>query len=66
VVKEMAKNKPCGPNGFTIEFYQASWSFMSQDLVELVEESRCTKRMHPTLNTTFLDLILKMNKLEEP
>ena len=29
IVKKMAKNKAPGPDGFTIEFYQASWSFMS-------------------------------------
>jgi len=66
VVKKMAKNKAPGPDRFTIEFYQASWSFMSQDLMELVEGSRCTKRMHPALNATFLALIPKTKNSEEP
>lgn len=39
---------------------------MSQDIVELVEESRCTKRMHPALNATFLGLIPKTEKSKEP
>jgi len=66
VVKEMAKNKAPRPDGFTIEFYQASWSFMSQDLADLMEESRCMKRMNPALNATFLALIPKMENTEEP
>lgn len=66
MINKMVKNKAPGPNGFTIEFYQASWSFMSQDLVELVEESRCTKRMYPALNATFLALIPKTRNLDEP
>lgn len=39
---------------------------MSQDIVNVVEESRCTKRMHPTLNATFLSMIPKMENSEEP
>ena len=55
----MAKNKALGPNGFTIEFYQAALSFMGNDLLDIVEESRCTKCMHQGLNATFLALIPK-------
>eukprot|EP00253_Pinus_taeda_P033211 PITA_33211 len=39
-INKMSKNKASGPNGFTIEFYQATWSFMGNDLRDLVEESR--------------------------
>jgi len=39
---------------------------MKQDIVNAVEESRCMKRMHPTWNTTFLELILKLEKVDEP
>lgn len=66
VVKKMAKNKAPGLDEFIIEFYQASWSFMSQDLVELVEESRCTKHMPLALNATFFALIPKTENSEEP
>lgn len=59
VIKNMAKNKAPRPNGFTAEFFQATWAFMSEDLVKLVEESRCTKRMH-------LALIPKTEHSKEP
>ena len=66
VVKKMAKNKAPGPDGFTSKFYQATWNFVSQDIVNAVEESSCTKRMHPSLNSNFLALIPKIEKAEEP
>ena len=66
VIKKMEKNKAPGADGFTTKFYQAMWNFMSQDIVNAMEESRCTKRMHLALNATFLALILKIEKLEEP
>ena len=39
---------------------------MKQDIVKVVEESRCTKRMHPTWNAAFLALIPKLEKADEP
>eukprot|EP00253_Pinus_taeda_P003198 PITA_03198 len=66
VVNKMPKNKAPGPDGFTIEFYQAAWSFMGKDLLDLVEESRCSKRMHQGLNATFLTLIPKNGCSDEP
>lgn len=64
-INKMAKNKAPGPDGFTIKFYQANWSFMVNDLLDLVEESRCSKRMHHGLNATFLALIPKFGCLDE-
>lgn len=65
-VKTMAKNKALGSDGYTAEFFQATWSFMKQDIVKLVEESICTKRIHLAWNTTFLALIPKIEKANEP
>lgn len=65
-IKNMEKNKAPRPDGFTGEFFQATWTFMSEDLVNIVEESRCTKRMHPPLNATFLALIPKTKHSKEP
>lgn len=65
-IKKMAKNKAPGPDGFIAEFYQATSNFMSQDIVNAIEESQSTKRMHPTLNATLLDLIPKTENSKEP
>ena len=42
VIKNTTKNKAPRLDGFAAEFFQATWIFMSEDLVKLVEESRCT------------------------
>lgn len=39
---------------------------MKQEIVNAVEESRCNKRMHPAWNATFLALIPKVEKADEP
>ena len=39
VVKILAKNKALRPDGFTAELFQASWSFIGKDILDLVEES---------------------------
>eukprot|EP00253_Pinus_taeda_P007285 PITA_07285 len=65
-VKTMAKNKAPRPDRYTSEFFQATWSFMRQDIVNAVEESRWMKRMHPAWNATFFALISKTKKAEEP
>eukprot|EP00253_Pinus_taeda_P016706 PITA_16706 len=34
IIKGMKKNKAPGPDKFTVEFYQASWNFLGQDILE--------------------------------
>ena len=62
----MPKNKAPGPDGFTAEFYQASWHFLGKDIVELAEESRRTRQVFSGLNPTFLTLIPKYDKCDTP
>lgn len=62
----MPKNIALGLDGFTIEFYQAAWNFMGNDLLDIVEESRCSKCMDQGLNATFLSLIPKNGCSDEP
>ena len=66
VVKNIPKHKSPGPNGFTAEFYQASWSFMGQDIWEMVEEYRRSRQVYPGLNSTFITLIPKQSQMETP
>lgn len=61
----MLKNIALGLDGFTIEFYEAAWNFMGNDLLDIVEESRCSKCMHQGLNATLLALIPKNGYSEE-
>eukprot|EP00253_Pinus_taeda_P022996 PITA_22996 len=65
VVMNMKKGKAPGPDGFTVEFYQAGWHFLGQEILEVVEESRKKQKIWPGINSTFLTLIPKSNKSED-
>lgn len=62
----MKKNKAPGLGGFTTEFFQATWSFMGIDILEVVEESRRNQKVCHGLNATFITLIPKSSKSEDP
>lgn len=40
IVKGMKRNKAPRPDGFTVEFYQASWKFIGKEILDIVEEAR--------------------------
>eukprot|EP00253_Pinus_taeda_P017577 PITA_17577 len=65
VVLNMKKGKAPGPDGFTVEFYQAGWHFLGQEILEVVEESCLKQKIWPGINSTFLTLIPKSNNSEE-
>eukprot|EP00253_Pinus_taeda_P018598 PITA_18598 len=65
VVMNMKKGKAPRPDGFTVEFYQAGWHFLGQEILEAIEESRLKQKIWPGINSTFLTLIPKSNNSEE-
>eukprot|EP00253_Pinus_taeda_P011982 PITA_11982 len=65
VVKSMKKGTAPGPDGFTVDFFQAGWHFLGKDILDLVEESRINQKVWPALNSTFFALIPKGNNHEE-
>ena len=55
----MEKGKAPGLDGFTIDFFQSCWDLVKDELWEMVEESKRTKRVLKAFNATFLSLIPK-------
>lgn len=58
-VMQMEKGTAPGPNGFTVDFYQFFWDLVKEEVWEIVEESRKSKRNLKAFNATFLTLIPK-------
>eukprot|EP00253_Pinus_taeda_P036396 PITA_36396 len=66
IVKGMKKNKAPRPDGFIVDFYQAGWKFLGQDILDVVEKSRRNQKVCPSLKSTPLSLIPKTTKSENP
>eukprot|EP00253_Pinus_taeda_P031307 PITA_31307 len=49
IVKSMKKGTDPGPDGFTIEFFQASWHFLGGEILESIEESRMNQKIITSL-----------------
>eukprot|EP00253_Pinus_taeda_P024197 PITA_24197 len=64
-VKAMKKGTAPGPDGFTVDFFQAGWHFPGKEILELVEESRMNQKVWPAINSTFYALIPKGDNLED-
>jgi hypothetical protein len=62
VLKGFAKDKSPGPDGWTVEFFIQFFDLVGEDLLEAVEESRKRGEVIRSLNSTFIALILKVNK----
>jgi hypothetical protein len=63
VLKEFMKDKTPGPDGWTVEFCLHFFELVASNLVEAVEEARMTGAMYKGMNTTFIELIPKVNGL---
>eukprot|EP00253_Pinus_taeda_P026591 PITA_26591 len=66
VVRSMPSDKAPGPDGFTINFYKACWNIVKQDIWEIVEDSRRSKTILKSLNSTFIALVPKVEEANTP
>eukprot|EP00253_Pinus_taeda_P015299 PITA_15299 len=65
VVMRMKKGTAPGPDGFTMDFYQAGWHFLGKEILDLVEESQMNQKVWTALNSTFFSLIPKADNSED-
>ena len=63
---QMENGTAPGPDGFMVDFYQFFWDLVKEEVWEIVEESRKSKRILKTFNATFLTLIPKENGANFP
>ena len=61
-LKSFKKDKSPGPDGWPVEFFLAFFDLLGDELVNLVEVSKQTGRVLPSLNSTFIALIPKKDK----
>ena len=61
-LKYFNKDKSPGPDGSPVEFYLSFFDLLRNDLLLLVEESRLTGKVMPSINSTFIILIPKKRK----
>jgi hypothetical protein len=58
----MPKEKSPGPDGWTQELFHSFFDIMGMDILNFVEEYRCTGQIPGDLNATFYALIPKISK----
>jgi hypothetical protein len=58
------KDKSPGPDGWTIEFFLGCYEIIGTDLLKMVEDTRISSRIPPSLNATFIALIPKTDTPE--
>ena len=66
IVKKMVVDKAPGPDSFTTNFFQECWNMVKDEVLEIVEDSRRTHNILKAFNSTFLTLIPKETKADEP
>lgn len=60
VILAMPLNKSPGPDGFSVEFFRASWDIVGKDVVEAVQEFFRNGRLLKDINCTVIALIPKV------
>jgi len=59
------KEKNLEPDGCSVEFFLHFFDLVSEDLLAMVEETRTSRRIERSINSTFLALIPKNNKPQQ-
>eukprot|EP00253_Pinus_taeda_P005298 PITA_05298 len=59
VINEMQNGKAPSPNGFNVDFFKACWEIVKHDILEVVEDSRRSKKVLKALNASFIAFIPK-------
>ncbi|KAL9677362.1 hypothetical protein QQ045_005591 [Rhodiola kirilowii] len=57
VLKKMPTNKATSPDGFSVEFFKASWNVCGKDILKSVTQFFRDGRMPKGINSTYLALI---------
>jgi len=63
---QLKDGKAPGPDGFTANFFHAFWELIKTEVWELVDESRSMHWVLPSLNTTFIVLVPKVEESKTP
>ncbi len=56
---QLKDGKAPGPDGFTSNFFHGFWDMVSNEVWDMVEESRSMHWLLPSLNSTFIALVPK-------
>ena len=64
-LNEMDGDKALGPDGFTSTFWQDSWYFVKEEIMDMFHEFFVTGTFTKSINTTFLVLIPKKEGVED-
>ena len=62
VLKYFKKDRSASPDGWPVEFYLHFFDLLGKDLLSVVESTRVSGYIPPSLNSTFLPLIPKIDK----
>eukprot|EP00253_Pinus_taeda_P021027 PITA_21027 len=63
---QLKEGKAPGPDGFTTKFFHVFWDLIKEEVWQVVEESRALRWLLPSLNSTFITLIPKVENSITP